>query len=135
MPVKGFDHLAVTVEDVERAVEFYTDLLGAESMLLDEFRSGSSPIATMIIGENRINVHPSPPRVSSHLVARRPSPGSVDICFRWSGSIEEVIALLAERDLPVVEGPVPRISADGQRAVSVYTRDPDGNLLEFLTTD
>ena len=126
--------MVVTAEDVEGTVRFYTDLLGAESLFLDEFRSGSSPIVTLIVGENRINVHPSPPRAPSHLVARRPTPGSVDLCFRWAGSIDEVVALLSERDLPVVEGPVPRISADGERAVSVYTRDPDGNLLEFLTT-
>jgi catechol 2,3-dioxygenase-like lactoylglutathione lyase family enzyme len=135
MPVRGFDHLVVTVEDVERAVEFYTDLLGAESLFLEEFRRGASPIVTLIFGHNRINVHPSPPRAPSHLVARQPTPGSVDVCFRWDGSIDEVVALLSERELPVVEGPVPRIAADGERGASVYTRDPDGNLLEFLTTD
>jgi catechol 2,3-dioxygenase-like lactoylglutathione lyase family enzyme len=135
MPVRGFDHLVITVENVERAVEFYTDLLGAESLFLDEFRHGTSPIVTLIFGDNRLNVHPSPPRAPSHLVAKRPTPGSVDVCFRWDGSVEEVVALLSERELPVVEGPVPRISADGQKGVSVYTRDPDGNLLEFLSTD
>jgi catechol 2,3-dioxygenase-like lactoylglutathione lyase family enzyme len=134
MPVRGFDHLVVTVEDVERAVEFYTDLLGAESLFLDEFRRGASSVVTLIFGANRINVHPFPPRAPSHLVARQPTPGSVDVCFRWDGSIDEVVAILKERDLPVIEGPVPRISADGEEGVSVYTRDPDGNLLEFLTT-
>jgi catechol 2,3-dioxygenase-like lactoylglutathione lyase family enzyme len=134
MPVTGFDHLAITVDDVEAAAVFYIDLLGAEPELLDEFRAGTSPIVSLIVGGNRINVHPSPPRVPSRLVARRPTPGSVDICFRWAGSIEEVVTLLSERALPIVEGPVPRVSADGQKAVSVYTRDPDGNLLEFLTT-
>ena len=134
MPVTGFDHLAITVDDVEAAAEFYIDLLGAKPELLDEFRTGTSPIVSLIVGGNRINVHPSPPRVPGRLVARQPTPGSVDLCFRWAGSVDEVVALLSERGLPVVEGPVPRISADGQRAVSVYTRDPDGNLLEFLTT-
>ena len=135
MPVRGFDHLVLTVDDVERAVEFYIELLGAEPMFLDEFRRGAYPIVTLIVGDNRVNVHPSPPRAPRHLVARQPTPGSVDVCFRWDGAIDEVVALLSERELPVIEGPVPRISADGQRGVSVYTRDPDGNLLEFLSTD
>jgi catechol 2,3-dioxygenase-like lactoylglutathione lyase family enzyme len=62
-------------------------------------------------------------------------PGAVDLCFGWDGPSEDVVALLSDRGLPIVEGPVPRPSADGREAVSVYTRDPDGNLLEFLTTD
>jgi catechol 2,3-dioxygenase-like lactoylglutathione lyase family enzyme len=135
MPVRGFDHLAITVEDVEGTARFYCELLGAKSELLDEFRRGRSPIVSLIVGQNRINVHPSPPRVPARLVARLPTPGSVDICFRWDGSIDEVVALLSERQLPIIEGPVPRISADGQAGVSVYTRDPDGNLVEFLTSD
>jgi catechol 2,3-dioxygenase-like lactoylglutathione lyase family enzyme len=68
------------------------------------------------------------------MAAARPTPGSLHLCFRWEGPIDEVIDLLTERGLPIIEGPVPRLSSDGKDAVSVYTRDPDGNLLEFLTT-
>ncbi|MBO0731577.1 MAG: VOC family protein [Acidimicrobiaceae bacterium] len=135
MPVRGIDHVAITVEDVERTVAFYTDLLDAETVFLDKFREGSFSVVTLVVGSNRINVHPSPPRAPQHLVARRPTPGSVDLCFRWDGPIEEVVALLSKHGLAVVDGPGPRPAADGQDAVSVYTRDPDGNLIEFLTTD
>jgi catechol 2,3-dioxygenase-like lactoylglutathione lyase family enzyme len=132
MPVRGFDHLAITVRDMERSVAFYTDLLGAKTLFLDEFRNENFPVVTLIVGENRINAHPYPPRAPRELVAHAPTPGSVDLCFRWDGPIEEVMAVLSERGLPVVEGPVPRPAADGTDAVSVYIRDPDGNLLEFL---
>jgi catechol 2,3-dioxygenase-like lactoylglutathione lyase family enzyme len=135
MPVLGFDHLAITVDNVERSVAFYTDLLDAETLFLEEFRNNQFGVVSLIIGANRINLHPAPPRAPEHLVARRPTPGSVDLCFRWKGPIEDVIALLNSRGLPVVEGPAPRPAADGSEACSVYTRDPDGNLLEFLTTD
>jgi catechol 2,3-dioxygenase-like lactoylglutathione lyase family enzyme len=33
----------------------------------------------------------------------------------------------------VVDGPVPRPVANGERGTSVSFRDPDGNLLELLT--
>jgi catechol 2,3-dioxygenase-like lactoylglutathione lyase family enzyme len=134
MPLRGFDHLAITVEDVERTVAFYQDLLGAETLFLDEFRDKGFTAVSMIVGANRINVHPFPPRTPPRLVAASPTPGSVDLCFRWEGPIDEVIDLLTQRGLPIIEGPVPRLSSDGTDAVSVYTRDPDGNLLEFLTT-
>ena len=54
----------------------------------------------------------------------------------WSGTVAEV-ELLARRDGAVVEeGPVERQGGRGGGTAvgtSVYTRDPDGNLLEFIT--
>lgn len=135
MPVRGIDHVAITVDDVERTVAFYTELLGARVIFLEKFVHEDFPVVTLVIGSNCINVHPSPPRAPGHMVARRPTPGSVDLCFRWDGQIEEAVALLSQHGLPLVDGPSPRRAADGQKAVSVYTRDPDGNLIEFLTTD
>jgi catechol 2,3-dioxygenase-like lactoylglutathione lyase family enzyme len=133
MGVRGFDHLAITVADVEATADFYRDLLGAEVRYLEEFRAGAFPIVTLVVGANRINLHPTPPRTD--LVARHPTPGAVDLCFRWDGSIEEAVSLLSARGVAVVEGPAFRIAADGSKGTSVYCRDLDGNLIEFLTTD
>lgn len=133
MAVRGFDHLAITVADVDRSLAFYRDVLGGEVLYRDRFEDGTFPIVTVVVGGNRINVHPSPPRVD--LVADRPTPGSVDLCFRWDGPIEDAVALLDAHELPCVEGPAFRIAADGSKGMSVYTRDPDGNLIELLTTD
>jgi catechol 2,3-dioxygenase-like lactoylglutathione lyase family enzyme len=133
MPVQGLDHVAITVDDVERSVQFYVDLLGAEPLFLDKFRHENFTVVSLIIGANRINLHPSPPRTPPKLVARQPTAGSADLCFRWDGPIDEVVSLLAAHQLPIVEGPVPRPASDGGDATSVYTRDPDGNLIEFLT--
>ena len=67
--------------------------------------------------------------------ARLPTPGSGDFCFRWDAGVDEALALLARHGVEVVEGPVPRPAADGAVGRSVYFRDPDGNLLELLTTE
>ena len=133
MSVRGFDHLAITVSDVRASVGFYRDVLGAEVLYLDRFEEGRFPIVTVVIGANRINIHPSPPRAD--LVAVAPTPGSVDLCFRWDGPITTAQALLERHGLPCVEGPAFRLAADGSKGQSVYTRDPDGNLIELLTTD
>jgi catechol 2,3-dioxygenase-like lactoylglutathione lyase family enzyme len=135
MPVRGIDHIAITVTDVERTVAFYQDLVDARVVFLYEFRQSKSNVVTLVVGTNRINVHPCPPRAPRHLTARAATPGSADICFRWDGPLEEAIALLEHRGLPVLDGSSPRPAADGSIGKSVYTVDPDGNLLEFLTTD
>ncbi|MCC6436772.1 MAG: VOC family protein [Acidimicrobiales bacterium] len=133
MGIRGFDHLAITVADVARSAAFYRDVLGAELLYLDRFEAGRFPIVTAVLGANRINIHPSPPRAD--LVAEAPTPGSVDLCFRWDGPIADALALVERHGLALVEGPAFRLAADGSKGQSVYTRDPDGNLIEFLTTD
>ena len=60
------------------------------------------------------------------------APGNSDLCFRWHGPIEEAIVHLERHGVPVELGPVPRHGAVGE-GISVYFRDPDGSLLEFIT--
>lgn len=55
-----------------------------------------------------------------------------DICFEWHGPIADAIRHLEQHDVPVELGPVERPGARGV-GQSVYFRDPDGSLLEFIT--
>ena len=132
MTIKGFDHLAITVSDVAASLKFYEGVMGGSVLYRDRFEDGAFPIVTVVLGSNRINVHPSPPRTD--LVARMPTPGAIDLCFRWEGSIATAQALLAKHGVEVIEGPSFRIASDGSKGTSVYCRDPDGNLIELLTT-
>jgi catechol 2,3-dioxygenase-like lactoylglutathione lyase family enzyme len=40
MHVVGFDHLVVNTQDLERALDFYHQVLGLELLRLEEFRAG-----------------------------------------------------------------------------------------------
>jgi len=133
MPVVGFDHVAITVADVDATVDFYTRVLGAEPILLDKWRSGELPVALMQVGGARMSVHPAGAPVAPH--ADAPTPGSADLCFRYEGPVDEILATLAANDVAVTDGPVPRPASNGARGTSVYFRDPDDNLLELLTLD
>jgi catechol 2,3-dioxygenase-like lactoylglutathione lyase family enzyme len=133
MTITGFDHLAITVADVERTFTWYRDVLGAGVLYEQEWRAGTIPVVSLQIGDNRINVHAAGAPAAPH--AEAPTPGSADLCFRWIGTVDAAQRLLAASGVDVVEGPVPRTSADGVRGQSVYFRDPDGNLLELLATE
>ena len=66
---------------------------------------------------------------------RSAQPGCGDFCFVWSGSLDELRRMLRDAGAPVEEGPVERVGGrDAGRAkgTSLYTRDPDRNLLEFI---
>jgi catechol 2,3-dioxygenase-like lactoylglutathione lyase family enzyme len=79
----------------------------------------------------QLNVH-GPGLTATPLAAKPVMPGNSDLCFRWSGPIEGATAHLAAHGVPVELGPVPRHGAAGS-GVSVYFRDPDGSLMEFIT--
>jgi catechol 2,3-dioxygenase-like lactoylglutathione lyase family enzyme len=65
-------------------------------------------------------------------VARIPvQPGNSDLCFEWPGTIEAASAHLDRLGVPIEVGPIATRGAKGA-ATSIYFRDPDGSLLEFM---
>lgn len=121
-----FDHCVVAVSDWERSNAFYRDVLGAELIADDP----AGP-ARYRFGEQQLNVHG--PGVQAHPLAARPvEPGNSDLCFAWEGPISGALAHLERRGVEVEEGPVTRAGARGE-GTSVYFRDPDGSLLEFIS--
>jgi catechol 2,3-dioxygenase-like lactoylglutathione lyase family enzyme len=119
------DHCVIHVSDWERANAFYGEVMGAE--LIDR---GSGAWAYRF-GEQQLNVHG--PGVDAHPVARIPvAPGNSDLCFVWDGPIDGAVAHLERHRVAVELGPVPRNGARGA-GTSVYFRDPDGSLLEFIS--
>jgi catechol 2,3-dioxygenase-like lactoylglutathione lyase family enzyme len=120
----SFDHCVIHVSDWERANAFYRDVLGAELV--------ARPVGWVYrFGPTQLNVHG--PGLDPMPVARLPvQPGNSDLCFEWHGPIKTALAHLADRKVPVELGPVERSGAKGV-GESVYFRDPDGTLLEFIS--
>lgn len=62
----------------------------------------------------------------------RSLPANSDLCYAWVGPIADAIAHLRRCDVAVERGPMQRFAAKGPGA-SVYFRDPDGSLMEFMS--
>ena len=60
------------------------------------------------------------------------APGNSDLCFEWDGPIDAAVAHLLACDVEIELGPVARKGAKGD-GTSVYFRDPDGSLMEFIS--
>jgi catechol 2,3-dioxygenase-like lactoylglutathione lyase family enzyme len=118
------DHVVIAVSDWGRSNAFYRDVLGAELVELDKGRFAYR------FGGQQLNVHG--PGSTPHPRAADPvTPGNSDLCFVWDGPIEQAIQRLRDFGIEPELGPVERIGAGGQ-GTSVYFRDPDGSLLEFI---
>ncbi len=125
MPVT-LDHSVLHVSDWETARAFYVDVISCEAVPVGKgyaFR----------LGQQQLNCH-GPDQIG-HPVARIPvAPGNSDLCFRWPGPIKEAIAHLGKHGIEIELGPVERHGAGGA-GQSVYFRDPDGSLMEFISYD
>ncbi|HEB50897.1 MAG TPA: VOC family protein [Desulfobulbus sp.] len=122
MQIDSLDHLVLTVGDIETTCRFYTRVLG---MRVVEFGSGRRALA---FGSQKINLHRLHDTIEP--CAAVPLPGSADLCLLTSTPMTEILDHLRANDIRPVAGPVERTGARGP-ILSVYLRDPDGNLLEI----
>jgi catechol 2,3-dioxygenase-like lactoylglutathione lyase family enzyme len=122
MRIDAIDHLVLTVRDLDATTAFYTRVLGMQEITFGEGRRALS------FGAQKINLHQAGREYEPK--AAVPTPGSADLCVLTATAPAAVLAHLHACGVEVVEGPVLRTGARG-RIVSVYCRDPDGNLLEI----
>jgi catechol 2,3-dioxygenase-like lactoylglutathione lyase family enzyme len=122
--IDRLDHLVLTVADIATTVDFYTRVLGMEQVTFGAGRKA------LTFGTSKINLHQSGHEFEPK--ARRPTPGSADLCLITTDPLDQVVEELAAHGVPVTEGPIERTGATGPIR-SVYVRDPDQNLIEIST--
>ena len=122
MKIESIDHLVLTVRDIDASCTFYERVLGMEVIT---FGAGRKALA---FGRQKINLHQYYQEFEPK--AKVPTPGSEDLCFITTTPIPEVLEQLRAQNIDVLEGPVRRTGAVGP-ILSVYCRDPDGNLVEI----
>jgi catechol 2,3-dioxygenase-like lactoylglutathione lyase family enzyme len=120
--IAGLDHLVLTVRDLDATVRFYVEGLG---MRLETFGAGRHALH---FGSQKINLHVAGREFEPK--AAQPTPGSADLCFLTDRPLAEIGDRLEALGHPIIEGPVARSGATGP-IMSLYSRDPDGNLIEI----
>jgi catechol 2,3-dioxygenase-like lactoylglutathione lyase family enzyme len=124
--IKGFDHVALPMQNTEAMLAFYRGL----GLQVNE----SANACSVYIGDQMINFHRPTLWQGGTFTLRAPAakPPCGDLCFVWDGTPESLKATLDRAGVKVIEGPVRRQGGRQKSASSVYVRDPDGNLLEFM---
>ena len=122
------DHLVLTVADINITIQFYTTALGMIHMPFT-VADGTTRHA-LGFGTMKINLHQRGAEFEPK--ARTAQSGSADLCFLTDTPLPQWQAHLTKHNVPIEIGPVPRTGATGP-IMSLYLRDPDGNLIEVST--
>lgn len=120
MRVTGLDHLVLTVADIDATCDFYERVLG---MTRETFAGGRTALK---FGRQKFNLHQAGKEFEPK--AQKPAPGSADICL----IVDDVAAARTRLDgvgVAIIDSG-PRTGAAGE-IMSIYCRDPDGNLIEL----
>jgi catechol 2,3-dioxygenase-like lactoylglutathione lyase family enzyme len=124
--IDRIDHLVLTVADLDQTIDFYVRVLGMQPVTFGAGRRA------LHFGRQRLHLHQAGRELAPR--ARRPTPGSADVCLVTTTPLDHVVAHLRACEVPLEEGPVTRTGATGP-ITSLYCRDPDGNLIEVSTYD
>ena len=128
MKLEKIDHVVITVKDLNKTIDFYTNILG---MKLEEFSSSSDNNQiryALSFGSLKINIHEEKKTIQPN--ALNPSSGSMDICFISKNKINDWVHHLVKKGINIEIGPEKKTGALGP-ILSIYIRDPDFNLIEI----
>ena len=126
MNITAIDHMVMTVQDLQKTIDFYTHILGMQEITFGAGRKA------LLFGQQKINLHQKGNEILPN--ARHAEVGTIDICLLTSTPLEQVLQELAKQNVNVEEGIVERTGAVGAIR-SIYLRDPDGNLIEISQYD
>lgn len=126
--VGALDHVAVPMQNVEAMVAFYR----AFGFVVRE----GPQVVSVHFGDQKINFHRPAlwQRETFTLRAAAARPPCGDFCWVWEGSESALRDTVARVGAQIVAEGTRDGGRDGGDAVgqSLYVRDPDGNLLEFI---
>lgn len=119
--IASLDHFVLTVRDIAATIAFYERL----GMTVQRDSRGRT---SLHFGRQKINLHPLGAEFAPR--AALAMPGTGDLCFLVEGPVARMAELLNAAGIPIIMGPERRAGATG-RILSIYCRDPDGNLVEL----
>jgi glyoxylase I family protein len=118
--IAELDHVVLRCRDQARALEFYTGVLG----LSIERRLEQIGLIQLRAGQSMLDLVPVPDRAAQD--------ANVDhFCLGIEAAdMTEVARVLREQGIEVIGDPIQRYGARGM-GLSVYIRDPEGNVVEL----
>jgi catechol 2,3-dioxygenase-like lactoylglutathione lyase family enzyme len=129
--ISALDHIVLNVGDIDRALQFYTGVLGLAGERVELFQAGKVGFPSVRINDATIiDLFPRK-NFDGRSVSEKVDGNLNHVCLVVdAGDFAGVIETLKANQIAIRDGPVSRWGAQGQ-ATSVYFLDPDGNEIEI----
>ena len=128
--VFSFDHIVLNVVDIDKMLQFYTEILQLPGERLEEFAAGRVPFPSVrLSADSIIDLFPK------KMWERTNPEGACRLnlnhfCLATDKASSKTLQIrLNEQGIDIEEGPVKRWGAHGS-GTSIYFRDPEGNTIE-----
>jgi len=124
------DHIVLNVDDDEKMIAFYTDILMMPAERLEEYRSGRVAFASVRLNRDTI-IDLFPKKLWQESGKSAGEIGNLNhFCVVLEKSDWDALTdRLKSNNIAIEAGPAPRWGAHGT-GTSVYFRDPEHNLIE-----
>ena len=130
--ITELDHIVLNVSEINRSLEFYTNVLGLKGERVEDFREGKVGFPSVRINEHTIiDLFPIKATGDKPKANEKRSGNLNHFCLVvGKDDFSGIVEYLQENKVEIREGPISRWGARG-RATSVYFLDPDGNEIEI----
>ncbi len=128
--VKQINHVAVVVEDMEKALSFWRDALGMELHGLRDVPTEKSRVAFLPLPGSEVElVQPTTGDSGIAKYLSRRGPGMHHICLEVD-HIEEMMSQLKSKGVRLINEE-PRTAADGKKYAFIHPESTSGVLVEL----
>ncbi len=128
--VKQINHVAVVVDNMDKALSFWRDALGMDLYELRDVPAEKSQVAFLPLPGSEVElVQPTTDNsgIAKYLAKR--GPGMHHICLEVD-DIEEMMSQLKSKGIRLINEE-PRIAADGKKYVFIHPESTSGVLVEL----
>lgn len=128
--VKKIDHIALVVEDIEEALEFWHEALGLDLSHVEDVPSEHSVVAFLPARESEVElVKPTDDKSGIARYLKKRGPGMHHICFEVY-DIEDTMAHLKGKGVRLINQ-TPEIGTGGKKIAFIHPSSTHGVLVEL----
>lgn len=128
--IKGIDHIAIVVDDIESALGFWRDVLGLELDHVEEVPEQQSLVTFLPVGGSEIElVEPTSDDSGVARYLKKHGPGMHHICLQVE-ALESTLAELKAKGVHLINE-TPLEGSGGKRLAFIHPKSTQGVLVEL----
>jgi len=128
--IKRIDHMAILVEDIESALQFWRDALGLTVAHVEDVPDQDSIVAFLPVGDSEIElVKPTGTATGVARFLKKRGPGFHHVCLEVD-DIKDCIRQLSEKGIRLIN-PEPVLGTGGKRIAFIHPESAHGVLVEL----